>query len=109
MSVQCGYLFTSPFSIADPFIFVKKILHFNEDVHLLFRFFVVGSLNLLIQVVDSINCVLQIFQHKLGADDFHISDWVHIGFSVSYVFIFKGSHYMENTIDLFDIAQEMVS
>lgn len=109
MSVQDFDFRWFPFTLSDPNILVKKVFNSLKDINLLFGFFVISSFDLFFKIIDSVVDIFEILKNKFGVNNFHISDWVNWVFSMGDVFIFESSNNVINSIDLFDVAQEMVT
>ncbi len=109
MSIEDFNLRRFPLSLSDPNVLVKQLLNFSQDIEFLSGLLVIGSFNLFLKIVNSIVNVFKILQYKLGVDNFHISDWINWVLSMCDVFIFEWSYNVINTVDFFDVAQEMVT
>ncbi len=65
-----------PLSLSDPDVLVKQYFNFGQNIDFLFGLLIVGSLDLLIEIFNSVIDILEILQYQFSVDDFHISDWI---------------------------------
>lgn len=82
---------------------------FAQNLNLLSCFFIVGSFDLFVKIFDSVVHIFEILKNELGVDDLHVSDGVDGVLGVGDVLIFESSDDVINTVDLLDVAQEMVT
>lgn len=109
MSIKQNDFFSSPVSSSNPLILLQQILHFDQQIHLLFRILAVSPFDLLIQIVNSIISILQIFKDELSTNNLHISNGIHVRFSMGDIFVFECPNDMINTINFLNVTQEMIS
>lgn len=65
-----------PVTLSYPNILVKKFFNSFKNIDLLSGFFIIGSFNLFVKIIDSVVNIFKIFKNKFGVNDLHVSDWV---------------------------------